>query len=729
MVVNAANVPGAPTLTDAGLEELARRLQTGRLHEPHHLLGPLASGGVRAWLPGALAAWVEPGALRMICVDQEGLFEFPGRVAPGYRLRWRDHDGREHEAADPYAHAPEIAQERLECFGRGEEIRAWQWLGAHEVTQDGVAGTRFAVWAPNAERVSVVGDWNGWHGLWHPMTVRGSSGVWELFLPDVRAGALYKFEIRNRDTGRVVVKADPFAQFCELRPHTASVVAGSSHHGWRDASWLNERPDWRHAPMAIYELHPGSWRRHPDGRFLDYRELAAALVPELLELGFTHVEFLPITEHPFDASWGYQTTGYFAPTRRFGTPDDFRYLVDTLHGHGIGVILDWVPGHFPKDDYALARFDGSPLFEHADPRRGETVEWDTLAFDFGRNEVRSFLVSSALYWLEEFHCDGLRIDAVASMLYLDYGRHDGAWVPNIHGGRENLEAVAFLQQLNEVTHRECPGSMTIAEESTAWPAVTRPVYLGGLGFSMKWNMGWMHDTLVYMSHDPIHRRYHHDRLTFGLLYAHSENFVLPLSHDEVVHGKGSLYGKMPGDRWQRFANLRLLYAFMYAYPGKKLLFMGSETGQESEWDHARTLEQGAHPILASGLRRLVCDLNQLYRIRPELHATDFDDSGFEWIDCHDSAHSVIAFLRWCDGRAVLVVCNFTPVPRHGYRVGAPHAGRWRELLNTDASCYGGGDVGNGGGVLASDASWMGRPNSLELTLPPLGVVVFAPDEP
>lgn len=727
MTLDSAAVCGAPVLRATDIETLARRLAAGRLHEPHFLLGPLAAGGIRAWLPGAVAAWVEPGALAMARVHQAGLFEFRGHPRPGYRLRWRDQGGNEHEAGDPYAHPPQIDQTRLAHFGQGEEIRAWQWLGAHEVSQQGVEGTRFAVWAPNAERVSVVGDWNGWNGLWHPMTVRGPSGIWELFIPGVRAGALYKFELRHRETGRVLVKSDPFARQCELRPRTASIVAGPSSHVWHDSSWLTGRPDWRHAPMAIYELHPGSWRRHSDGRFLDYRELAVELVPELLELGFTHVEFLPITEHPYDASWGYQTTGYFAPTSRFGTPDDFRHLVDSLHGHGIGVILDWVPGHFPKDAHALARFDGTPLFEHADPRRGETAEWDTMAFDFGRNEVRSFLVSSALYWLEELHCDGLRIDAVASMLYLDYGRHDGNWLPNIHGGRENLEAVSFLQQLNEVTHRECPGSVTIAEESTAWPAVTRPVHLGGLGFSMKWNMGWMHDTLAYMRHDPVHRSYHHDRLTFGLLYAHSENFVLPLSHDEVVHGKGSLYGKMPGDPWQRFANLRLLYAFMYAYPGKKLLFMGSEHGQAAEWDHSQALEPVTAPM-AAGLRRLVCDLNRLYRQHPQCHATDFEGGGFEWVDCHDSAQSVITFLRRSGEQVLLVVCNFTPLPRHGYRVGAPTPGRWRELLNTDGACYGGSDVGNGGSVEASEPAWMGRPWSMALTLPPLGVLILAPEE-
>ena len=629
----------------------------------------------------------------------------------------------------PESFEPELDQEELARFHRGEHFRAWRILGAHPRTRDGVTGTRFSVWAPNADRVSVVGDFNHWDGSDHRMTVHPGIGIWELFVPGIGAGDLYKFEIRNRTTGAVVDKIDPFARRFEARPRTACVVDGAAEHPWGDANWLANRPDWQRAPMTVYEIHPGSWRRNDDGSFLGYRQLADALVAELAETGFTHVELMPVTEHPYDASWGYQTTGYFAPTSRFGNPDDFRYFVDTLHQAGIGVILDWVPAHFPRDEHALAGFDGTALFEHADPRRGETPEWGTLSFNFGRNEVRSFLVSSALYWLEEFHLDGLRIDAVASMLYLDYGRKDGDWMPNAYGGNEDLEAVEFLRTLNSVTHGECPGTVTIAEESTAWPGVTRPVHLGGLGFSMKWNMGWMHDTLEYFRHEPVHRRYHHDALTFGLLYAHHENFVLPLSHDEVVHGKGPLLDKMPGDRWQQFANLRLLYAFMYAYPGKKLLFMGDEFGLPEEWNHDRPLNFGLlEHDEHSGLRRLVADLNALYRDRPALHGDDFEQQGFEWIDCHDADNSVISFLRRSGDRMMAVVCNFTPVVRHGYRIGVPQSGSWRECLNSDAEHYGGSNQGNLGRVKTEPRPWMGRPASVSLTLPPLAAVFLEPGD-
>ncbi len=690
--------------------------------------------GIRVWLPGAQAAWLEPRARSMCQVHPAGLFEWcpaTDEDADGsYRIRWRDGHGNEHLADDPYAFSLTLGVQLLEDFSQGREVRAWRLLGAHCMELDGIAGTRFSVWAPNAERVSVVGDFNDWHGLRHPMSVHGSSGVWELFIPGVGPGALYKFELRSRETGGLVTKIDPFARRMERPPLTACIVTAAPGHAWADQDWMDARPGWQHAPMSIYELHPGSWRRHPDGSPLNYRELADALAVELTDLGFTHVELMPVTEHPFAGSWGYQTTGYFAPTARLGEPDDLRYLVDRLHGQGIGVILDWVPGHFPADDHALARFDGSALFEHADPRRGLTVDWDTLVFNFGRNEVRSFLISSALYWLEQFHMDGLRIDAVAAMLYLDYGRGDGDWVPNSHGGNENLEAVAFLQELNRVTHRECPDSFTIAEESTAWPAVTRPVHLGGLGFSMKWNMGWMHDTLVYMGHDPIHRRYHHDALTFGLLYAHSENFVLPLSHDEVVHGKGSLLAKMPGDRWQQFANLRLLYSYMYGYPGKKLLFMGAELAMPWEWSHDHALpETLQQDSLHAGVRLLVADLNRTYRDFPALHVEDFGGHGFEWIDCHDADQSVISFLRRGEGGLMAIICNFTPVPRHDYRLGLPQGGSWHEVLNSDAVVYGGSNQGNMGAVEAESVPWMGRPFSARLTLPPLAAVMLAaPDE-
>ncbi|HEX6550870.1 MAG TPA: 1,4-alpha-glucan branching protein GlgB, partial [Gammaproteobacteria bacterium] len=573
-------------------------------------------------------------------------------------------------------------------------------------------------------------DFNSWDGRQHPMRVRGSSGVWELFIPGLTAGALYKYELRNRDDGSVQVKADPYGNRLEPPPRTASIVTAPDSHDWQDAAWMSQRPDWQHGPLSIYEVHPGSWRRNADGGFLDYRSLAHALVEHVMHTGFTHIQLMPITEHPFNGSWGYQTTGYFAPTSRFGTPDDFRYLVDYCHRHGIGVLLDWVPGHFPRDPHGLARFDGTALYEHADPRQGTHPDWDTLVFNYGRKEVRSFLISSALYWLKEFHVDGLRVDAVASMLYLDYSRKQGEWLPNKFGGRENLEAVSFIRELNTVTHAECPGTVTIAEESTAWPSVSRPVWLGGLGFSMKWNMGWMHDTLSYMRKDPVHRHYHHDLLTFGMLYAYSENFVLPLSHDEVVHGKGSLLGKMPGDEWQRFANLRLLYSYLFSYPGKKHLFMGDEFGASKEWDHDQSLEwELLRYRYHAGVMQLVQDLNRLYRSIPALHRHDFEPDGFEWIDCHDAAQSVISYLRRNGNDLCVVALNFTPVPRHSYRIGVPVNGYYRELFNSDSNCYGGSNVGNLGGVSSEPLACMGRPHSLTLTLPPLGGVILHCEPP
>ncbi|MCE5232429.1 MAG: 1,4-alpha-glucan branching protein GlgB [Mizugakiibacter sp.] len=706
----------------------------GRHHAPHHCLGLRREDGhalLRAWLPGARTAFVEPGAHRMRRIDAHGLFEWDiaGEELPGdYRLRWIGPRGDEHSARDPYAFAPELDRDELDRFNAGVHRRAWRLLGAHVLERRGVAGTRFAVWAPNAERVSVVGDFNGWNGRRHPMTARGSSGVWELFVPDVAPGTLYKFEVRHRDSGQVLLKTDPYGRAFEQRPGTAARVVAPSGYRWRDAAWMACRPDWAHAPMAVYEMHLGSWRRGEDGGFLGYAEIAEALVRHLAGSGFTHVELLPVTEHPLDDSWGYQSTGFFAPTSRHGTPDAFRAFVDTLHGHGLGVILDWVPGHFPRDDWALAQFDGTALYEHADPQRAATPHWGSLKFNLARHEVRSFLISSALYWLQEFHLDGLRVDAVASMLYLDYGREAGGWIPNAHGGHEDLDAVAFLRDLNAAVQEECPRAAVVAEESSAWPGVTRPAWLGGLGFTMKWNMGWMHDTLAYFAHDPVHRRYHHDQLTFSRMYAFEENFVLPLSHDEVVHCKGSLLGKMPGDRWQRFANLRLLLAYLFTWPGKKLLFMGQEHAASSEWDFARALDwaEAAAPEHA-GIRRLVDDLSRLYRERPALHRHDFDDAGFEWIDCHDALQSVVGYLRRGDGQTVAVALNFTPVPRHGYRIGLPAGGRYRELLNTDSRHYGGGDVGNGGAVEATPDAWMGRAWSASLTLPPLAALLLAPE--
>jgi 1,4-alpha-glucan branching enzyme len=648
-----------------------------------------------------------------------------------YSLIWRDGQGREHFARDPYTFLPQIGDLDLYLFAEGRHRHAGNFLGAHEHEADGVAGVLFAVWAPNAGRVSVVGDFNAWDGRRHPMRVRGGSGVWELFIPDLEPGHIYKYEIRNRDSGEILLKADPYGQCCELRPRTGSIVPRRDAYAWGDGDWMTRRGqyDWQHRPISVYEVHLGSWRRTAAGGFLDYREAAHRLVDYALDMGFTHVELLPVTEHPYDPSWGYQVTGYFAPTSRFGGPDDFRYFVDHCHRNGIGVLLDWVPAHFPKDAHGLARFDGTALFEHADPRLGEHKDWSTLIFNYGRNEVKSFLLSSAVFWLERMHVDGLRVDAVASMLYLDYSRREGEWIPNAYGGRENLVAIEFLRDLNVAIHEQCPGILMIAEESTAWPQVSRPAYVGGLGFDIKWNMGWMNDTLRYMAHDPIHRQYHHGLLTFSMLYCFTENFMLPFSHDEVVHGKRSLLYRMPGDEWQRHANLRALYAYQFTHPGKKLLFMGNEFGQGKEWDSAGILDWYVLDYPPhQGVQRLVRDLNRLYRAEPALHRYEFDWKGFEWIDCNDAQQSVIGYLRRGDGGEHLaVVLNFTPVPRHGYRIGVPQGGCYREALNTDAAIYGGSGAGNGPGPLAAEEKpWMGRAHSLVLTLPPLAAIILAP---
>ncbi|SEE40458.1 1,4-alpha-glucan branching protein GlgB [Jiangella alba] len=609
----------------------------------------------------------------------------------------------------------------LHLIGEGRHERLWEVLGARVVTIDGVAGTAFTVWAPNARLIQVAGEFNGWDGGGHTMTRLGG-GVWGLFVPGVGDGALYKFKVHGAD-GHWRDKADPMAFRTEVPPAQASIVH-ESRYEWNDEVWLARRPPSAHAhPMSVYEVHLGSWRRGKS-----YRELAVELAAYVTELGFTHVEFLPVAEHPFGGSWGYQVTSYYAPTARFGHPDDFKFLVDTLHQAGIGVLLDWVPAHFPRDDWALARFDGTPLYEHADPRRGEHPDWGTYVFDFGRPEVRNFLVANALYWLTEYHVDGLRVDAVASMLYLDYSRPEGAWLPNVHGGRENLDAIAFLQETNATAYRSVPGIVSVAEESTAWPGVTRPTHLGGLGFGLKWNMGWMHDSLAYLSRDPIHRQYHHHQLTFSMMYAFSENFVLPLSHDEVVHGKGSLLGKLPGDRWQQLATLRAFYAYMWAHPGKQLLFMGGELAQESEWAEERELDwwlldRPAH----AGVQRLVTDLNAVYRTAPELWALDSDPAGFEWIDANDATGNVFSFLRHGpDGELLACVANFNARPHEGYRLGLPQAGPWQELMNTDASLYGGSDVGNLGQVVATDEPWHGRPASAVLRVPPLGTLWLRP---
>ncbi|WP_303907117.1 1,4-alpha-glucan branching protein GlgB [Thiohalomonas denitrificans] len=714
--------------------ELGRIIEATH-HDPFAVLGCHRDGDqalVRAYVPRAQEVRIAEGDLPMTRVPNTDLFEWSGDGTPlpkHYSLIWRDEGHREHIARDPYTFEPQVGDLDLYYFGEGRHRHAYRFLGSHEHEVDGVAGVLFAVWAPNAERVSVVGDFNEWDGRRHPMRVRGGNGVWELFIPDLEPQHVYKYEIRNRHSGQVFLKADPYAQRHELRPCTASVIAGTSSFKWNDADYLAARTDadWQHQPMSVYEVHLGSWQRDMEGEFLGFRELAHRLVEYVKDMGFTHVELLPITEHPFDLSWGYQTTGYFAPTSRFGTPDDFRYFVDCCHRNGIGVLLDWVPAHFPRDPHGLARFDGSPLYEHDDPRRGEHRDWDTLIFNYGRNEVKNFLLSSAVYWLKEMHVDGLRVDAVASMLYLDYSREEGDWVPNQYGGRENLEAIDFLRELNVVVHDECPGALTAAEESTSWPQVSRPTYLGGLGFDLKWNMGWMNDTLSYMAQEPIHRQYHHGMLTFSMLYAFTENFMLPFSHDEVVHGKQSMLHKMPGDEWQRHANLRALYTYQFTHPGKKVLFMGTEFGQGLEWNSAGALDWYVldYP-LHQGMQRLVRDLNRLYRESGALHRHEFDWQGFEWLDCNDSEQSVISFLRKGDGNELTaVVLNLTPVPRHGYRIGVPLPGSYREVLNSDSMHYGGSNLGNGSEPLVADElPWMNRAYSLPLTLPPLAGIVL-----
>ncbi|MFO1455208.1 MAG: 1,4-alpha-glucan branching protein GlgB [Steroidobacteraceae bacterium] len=720
-----------------GLDGDLERLAHGSHHDPHGVLGPHRFGAGRlrvlAHVPARTGLEIE-GIGTATRVPGTDFFVWAGAAdafPPRYRLIEIDSQAQRHARHDAYAFVePQLSDHDLYLFNEGRHFGLWKMLGARALRVDGIDGTLFAVWAPDAVRVSVVGPFCQWDGRRYPMRSRGVSGTWELFIPGIGAHELYKFEIRNRHSGELLLKSDPMARASERRPATASVVAPPAGHRFGDADWLAARAqrDWLHAPLSIYELHLGSWRRGEDDRFLTYRELADQLVPWIRELGFTHVELLPITEHPLDDSWGYQATGYFAPTSRHGSADDLRYFVDQCHQAGIGVLLDWVPGHFPRDAHGLASFDGSACYEYADPRKAEHKDWGTLVFNYERHEVRSFLVSSALYWLEEFHFDGLRVDAVASMLYLDFSRRQGDFVPNKYGGNHNLEAIEFIRELNAVVHGRCPGAVVIAEESTDWAMVSRPTHSGGLGFSMKWNMGWMHDTLEYFALDPVHRRHHHDKLTFGMMYAYSENFVLPLSHDEVVHLKKPLVYKMPGDRWQQFANLRLLYAYQWTFPGKKLLFMGGEFAQTTEWNSAIglpwwLLEHAEH----RGIRALVADLNRLYAGDPRLHRHEFEPEGFQWVDCEDRSQSVLSFLRWAGGEPMLVVLNFTPAPREGYRVGVPRGGAWRECLNSDAAIYGGGNLGNGPAPLATDAVAMhGQAQSLSLTLPPLGALVIVP---
>ncbi|MEV4756646.1 1,4-alpha-glucan branching protein GlgB [Micromonospora sp. NPDC049559] len=696
-------------------------LISGELHDPHALLGAHPSDGrtlIRTWRRGAaeVAVLVDGDRYPMVRVHDEGVFE---ASVPGTALNYRlDVDGEIHD--DPYRYPPTIGEVDLHLISEGRHERLWTALGAR--ARDG--GVAFAVWAPNARGVRLVGDLTGWgpHEGW-PMRSMGASGVWEIFVPEAAPGQRYKYRILGRD-GVWRDKVDPLAAYAEVPPRTASVVHHSTYE-WHDADWLARRAGWQphREPVSVYEVHLGSWRPG-----LSYRELADQLTAYVLELGFTHVEFLPVMEHPFGGSWGYQVTGYYAPTSRFGDPDEFRHLVDRLHAAGIGVILDWVPAHFPRDEWALARFDGTPLYEHPDPRRGEHPDWGTYVFDFGRREVRNFLVANALYWCEEFHVDGLRVDAVASMLYLDYSRPEGGWAPNQYGGRENLEAIGFLQEVTATVYKRHSGILMIAEESTAWPGVTGSTDGGGLGFGFKWNMGWMHDTLTYVGKDPVHRRYHHDQLTFSLVYAWSENYVLPISHDEVVHGKGSLVGKMPGDTWRRLANVRALLAYMWAHPGKQLLFMGCELGDEHEWSADRGLDWRLLDDPArAGLQRLVRDLNTVYRDVPALWSQDTVPNGFRWIVGDDRDNNTVAFVRIAaDGSTLVCVANFAAVPHDDYRVGLPSGGTWREVLNTDADLYGGSGVGNLGQVTAEDVPWHGMPASAALRVPPLGVLWLRP---
>jgi 1,4-alpha-glucan branching enzyme len=729
-----------PTPAPIARSELDRLLH-GLHHNPHELLGPHPHDGgvtVRVLKPLARSVRAElpDGSTVDFAHEHEGIWvaSLPTPQVPDYRLLVAYADGVEHRQDDPYRFLPTLGEIDLHLIAEGRHEQLWTVLGAHVRDYPGamgpVHGTSFAVWAPNARAIRLVGDFNQWDGIAHPMRSLGSTGVWELFVPDVGDGTRYKYEILGSDGARRT-KADPLARATEKPPATASVVTSSSYQ-WDDEDWMQHRAatNPHTGPMSVYEVHLGSWRQGES-----YRDLAEHLVNYVKDLGFTHVELLPVMEHPYGPSWGYQVTGYYAPTSRFGSPDDFRYLVDTLHRNGIGVLLDWVPAHFPKDAFALARFDGQALYEHPDPRRGDQPDWGTHVFDFGRPQVRNFLVANALYWLEEFHIDGLRVDAVASMLYLDYSRKDGEWVPNQYGGREHLEAVQLLQETNATVYRRVPGAVMIAEESTSWPGVTRATHLGGLGFGLKWNMGWMHDSLAYMANEPVHRQYHHHQVTFSLMYAWSENFVLPISHDEVVHGKGSLLRKMPGDRWQQLANLRAFFAFMWSHPGKQLIFMGSEFGQEGEWADGRSLDwwlldQPAH----HGVHAMVKDLNRAYSSRPALWSLDHEPRGFEWIDANDAAGNTFSFLRYGepdeDGAvpAVASITNFSGAPHHQYRLGLPHPGRWNEILNTDAESYGGSGVGNLGSVVAEEVPWHGQPYSALVTLPALGAVWLEPAE-
>lgn len=726
-------------ITEAEVNSLVSALH----RSPHDLLGmhPLGDGSgvvVRAFLPYAAAVEAVPThekkrrSIRLERIHEAGLFEGVSLKTSdvyAYDLLVTDRAGVRTSTRDPYSFLPTLGELDLFLFGQGKERRIYEKLGARLRSPDGVPGVGFAVWAPNAQRVSVVGDFNGWDGRCHSMRLLGASGVWEIFVPGVGEGAHYKFEVRDAH-GHVSLKADPYATRFEVAPKNAAIVCDTTRFEWTDAEWLQarrERDPFR-SPLSIYEVHLGSWRKKGLGESFGYRDLAEHLVGYARRMGFTHLELLPVAEHAYYPSWGYQVTGFYAPTSRYGSPDDFQAFVNAAHQAGLGVIVDWVPAHFPRDAWALARYDGTALYEHEDPRQGAHQDWGTLIFNWGRHEVRNFLSANALFWCDRYHVDGLRVDAVASMLYLDYSRKAGEWVPNRYGGNENLDAIEFLKESNHLVHTEHPGVLTIAEESTAWPQVTRPPYLGGLGFSFKWNMGWMHDTLGYFRRDPVHRKYHQNDLTFAMLYHHHENFILPLSHDEVVHGKGSLRGRMPGDDWQGFANLRALLAYQWLFAGKKLLFMGGELGQKNEWDANAELDWwllDAGPY-HSGIQRFVADLNRLYNHHPALWRGDHDPAGFQWIDCADTENSVLSFLRrpLGPGSELVAVLNLTPNVRPSYRVGMPRPGSWREVLNSDAALYGGGDVGNAGGVRTEPYQVHGQPCSAVMTLPPLGVLVF-----
>lgn len=722
-----------------------RGIVEARCHDPFSILGahPFESGdknfvAIRAFIPRAhevkvISIGKTEEEYPMQRIGNTDLFEvlIPRKDIFPYYLDINLGNGSLQRIRDPYSFLPVIGEMDLYLFNEGTHYQIYEKLGAHKISVNNVDGLHFAVWAPNAQRVSLVGDFNGWDGRTHQMRVLGGSGIWEIFIPGLSTGEKYKFEIKTKNGG-LSLKTDPYAYYNEMRPQTASIVFDIESYKWEDATWMKRRrkSNMLEKPLSIYEVHLGSWRKKDGYKFLSYRELVTPLTEYVKKVGYTHVELLPIQEYPFDGSWGYQVTGYFAPTSRFGTPEDFMYLIDYLHQNDIGVIIDWVPAHFPVDKHSLAHFDGTCLYEHKDPKKGRHHEWGTLVFNFGRNEVKNFLMSNVLFWCKKYHVDGIRVDAVSSMIYLDYNRKEGEWIPNMFGGRENLEAIDFLKKMNEVLHAEFPGLISIAEESTAWGGVSRPTYLGGLGFTLKWNMGWMNDMLRYMSKDPIHRKYHHDDLTFSMIYAFTENFILVISHDEVVHGKSSLLSKMPGDEWQKFANLRLFLAFMYTHPGKKLLFMGSDIGEWNEWNYDTSLswhllDFDRHQML----NRYVTDLNHLYKKEKSLWEVDFEWPGFEWIDTHDWEDSIISYIRRAkeSSNYTIGAFNFTPVPRTNYRIGVPECRVYKEILNSDSNIYWGSNVGNNGGIQSENIPWQGKPCSINITIPPLGAIILKPD--